>query len=81
MYSAGIIAGYGAMPIDMADANYNIEAEDRNCIDLIIEEKRKLNPWDMVNDTHRLGGAWDQIYKGGVGNHQIISKDLILMAG
>lgn len=50
-------------------------------INPIIEKKRCLNPWDMVADTHTPGKAWAQIYNNGLGNHQIIPKDLIKMKG
>lgn len=74
-------SGYGAMPIDMPEINSDIYKADSAIIDPIIEEKRALNPWDMVNDTHKEGGAWHQTYKGGLGNHHVIDKDLIKVAG
>ena len=50
-------------------------------INPIVERKRTLNLWDMVNDTHSSGKAWDLVYNGGLGNHKIISKKLIKNKG
>ena len=43
----------------------------------IISDKRKLNPWILVQETHKPGGAWDKTYDCGKGNHKVISKQLI----
>lgn len=72
---------YGAMPISFTFHDIMIDCEDTKIIDPIVEEKRKLDPWDMVAETHKSGGAWDQIYRDGAGNHKIISRDLIRQAG
>lgn len=74
-------SGFGAMPIDISDSNYEISSKDKDIIDPIIKSKRKLDPWDMVKDTHKPGGAWDQTYQNGKGNHKIISKKMIKDAG
>ena len=50
-------------------------------INEIVEKKRSSFPWDLVNETHKLGGAWDQIYANGKGNHQEIPVDLIRKVG
>ena len=34
-----------------------------------------------VEDTHKSGGAWDKIYQGGLGNHQVIPVELIRQVG
>ena len=72
-------SGYGAMPIeDGYDcSNLSLTAEDYRIIDPIVEEKRQLAPWDLVNETHKAGGAWDQVYRSGLGNHCIIPINLI----
>ena len=69
------------MPIDISDSNYEISLIDMDIVDPIIESKRSLNPWDMVKDTHKPGGAWDRTYQNGKGNHRIISKKMIKDAG
>lgn len=74
-------SGFGAMPIDISDSNYEISLIDMDIVDPIIESKRSLNPWDMVKDTHKPGGAWDRTYQNGKGNHRIISKKMIKDAG
>lgn len=72
--------GFGSLPILM---NYhtNISPSDISKIDPIVEKKRLLNPWDMVEDTHTEGKAWSQIYNNGVGDHRIIPKPLIRLRG
>lgn len=72
--------GFGAMPITTS-FNEKIEEKDSLIINRIIEEKRLLNPWDLVHETHKPGGAWDQTYDNGNGNHKVISVDLIKAVG
>ena len=62
---------------------YHVELDEdfMNIIDPIVEKKRLLNPWDMVSDTHSLGKAWDLIYRGGLGDHQVIPQELIRSKG
>lgn len=72
--------GFGAMNIRMA-YDISIRAEYMNIINPIVENKRCLNPWEMVEDTHKPGKAWDQIYNNGLGNHCIIPKNLIKAKG
>lgn len=72
--------GFGAMPIRM-EYDVDICQEYLNIINPIIDEKRALNPWEMVEDTHKLGKAWDKIYNNGLGNHCIIPKELIRTRG
>lgn len=73
--------GFGAMPIFNSRDDYLINTEDAPAIDNIIEEKRVLDPWVLVSETHKPGGAWDQIYSGGQGNHKVIPAELIKAAG
>lgn len=72
--------GFGALPIRMR-YNVFIHSNDKYIINPIIEKKRILNAWDMVNDTHSPGKAWDLIFRGGLGDHQIIPKELIKSKG
>ena len=72
--------GFGALPVRMRYA-VKIEQDYVKIINPLIEKKRKLNPWDMVSDTHSPGKAWDLIYKGGLGDHQVIPKELIKNKG
>ncbi len=74
--------GSGAMPIDITYEDVHIENDEhRKCIDSIVENKRTMDPWKLVNDTHKKNGAWDKIYKNGSGNHNVISLGLIKEVG
>lgn len=73
--------GYGAMPISIASGNVLISDFDATYVDQIVEVKRELNPWDMVEETHKQDGAWARIYRDGLGNHCIIPTELIKAVG
>jgi hypothetical protein len=60
---------------------YLLNYEDTIIIDPIIDSKRVLKPWDLVRETHGEGGAWDFVYKDGLGDHQMIPKQLIQTRG
>ena len=67
--------GSGATPILM---RYNNSIEgNTDTIDQIIDEKCKLNPWEMVKDTHKSGGSWHTVYRGGEGRFDEIPQHLI----
>lgn len=73
--------GYGAEPITIS-SEYSIpNNDDRVIIDQIVEQKRILQPWDMVDDVHRENGAWYKIYNNGAGDHYTIEKELIKNIG
>lgn len=72
--------GFGALPIRM-QYSINIKENDLKIINPIVEKKRLLNPWDMVNDTHCQGKAWDLIYKNGLGEYKVIPQELIKSKG
>lgn len=72
---------FGGMPISISEAPFEINTEDKSRINKIIETKRKLYPWDLVRETHKPGGAWDQIFRGGQGYGSIIPPDLIKRVG
>lgn len=71
---------FGGMPIRL-EYSTNLENSFRSIIDPIVVSKRNLNPWIMVDDTHRPGMAWDYVYKGGLGSYQEIPKLLIKTKG
>lgn len=73
--------GFGAMPISNLYGEYSVKNCDVEIIDKIVREKRILDPWVMVAETHKPNGAWDQTYQGGVGNHTVIPNELIRTAG
>lgn len=72
--------GFGAIPIRV---KYDVEiAPDyMRIIDPIIEQKRRLDPWDMVTDTHQRGKAWSLTFQDGLGSYSVIPKDLIRTRG
>lgn len=73
---------FGSMTIiPIVPYQVDIDSNVRKIIDPIIKKKRELYPWDLVNETHKPGGAWDTIYRGGLGNHDIIPNDLIRTNG
>ena len=68
------------MPITFFGNNESVtelDSDNRALIDRVVEEKRSLPPWDLVEETHKPGGAWDRVYQNGKGNHQNIPNDLI----
>lgn len=73
--------GFGSMPITLSYDGADIKPEDISHIDPIVEEKRKLNPWKMVEETHKAGGAWEKIYNNGAGDRTIIPIELIREMG
>lgn len=73
--------GYGAMPISFSSIKYDVAKEDKQLIDSIVESKRVLAPWDLVEETHKKGSAWDKTYKNGSGSHEVIPTELIKAVG
>lgn len=73
--------GFGAMPISILEKAPDLPEKDTMEINEIVEDKRTPFPWDLVNETHKPGGAWDRIYANGRGNHQEIPVDLIRKVG
>jgi len=73
--------GYGAMPIIHTGEDSTLDDSTKRYVNPIVEEKRELYPWAMVEETHKPNGAWDRIYRNGYGNHCTIPTDLIKTAG
>ena len=73
--------GYGAMPITFPYRSITIEAPNKKIIDEIVEKKREMDPWELVEETHKKNGAWEKIYKNGEGNRDVIPTELIKVAG
>lgn len=72
-------SGYGAMPITntYADTSKYTEGEYR-LIDSIVENKRGLAPWLMMNKIRESGGAWDITFRRlGRNSHAFIPIKLI----
>lgn len=68
--------GSGAMKI-IRNFDIDIEECDKEICDPIIEEKRAMSTWKLVEESHKPGGAWDKTFAGGKGNHCRISEELI----
>lgn len=68
--------GFGALPIRMQYVT-NICSDDQRIINYIVDKKRRLNLWYMVDDIQCPNKAWYKIYNHGLGNHQVIPKELI----
>ncbi|MBQ7131228.1 MAG: DUF4065 domain-containing protein [Oscillospiraceae bacterium] len=68
---------FGAMPITSSYDSADISANDKLLINPIVVEKRQMDPWQLVDDTHKPGGAWAQVYNNGLGSHTVIPVDLI----
>ena len=62
---------------DIYDIPGELPKKVKEVINKVIREKINLNPWEMVEQTHRKGGAWFIIYNNGKGNKNIIPKELI----
>lgn len=78
--------GSGGMPITLTVffkpyEDLNFDKKNKKLIDAIVEEKRDMNPWDMVDETHKEGSAWHMIYNGGVGDKEVIPPELIKEKG
>lgn len=71
---------FGSMPIRRRFA-IDLTQRVKAAIDPIIEAKRRMDPWELVRETHKKNGAWDMVYKDGAGNGETISKELIASRG
>ncbi len=70
--------GSGGNPIRFKFQNLDqTKIKFKDIVDRVVEEKRKVNPWEMVDDTHTSGGAWDRVFGEGEGEFQVIPNELI----
>jgi uncharacterized phage-associated protein len=70
--------GYGSTEIYETDKpNASFSKDEMLVMDSIVEEKRAIKIWNLVNATHEPGKPWDRIYRGGLGNKEIIPKAVI----
>lgn len=67
----------GSMSIVFAIKRGIVEEQDKQLIDSVVREKRKMSPWELVDETHVKGGAWDKVFKGGIGYGKVIPPELI----
>lgn len=73
--------GSGAMPIAITYDNVDIDSSDATIIDPLVNWKRSMEPWELVAETHKPGGAWAQTYCSGEGNRRVIPTSLIKEVG
>lgn len=77
-----LFCGFGSMPLDLIyDDAISLDPTDEYETNNIIDIKRSLDPWELVEETHRPGGAWDEIFNSGMGNHTEIPTTLIKEVG
>ncbi len=72
--------GKGAEPIK-SNFEINIDINSIKIIDKVIKEKIEKKPWELVNETHKEGGAWECVYDNGEGTYKIIPIELIRKKG
>lgn len=77
-----VFCGYGAGKILSTYPDLDIPNTVTSIIDPVIEERRNYSPWDLVDETHEPGKAWDTIYQNGEGSHceipiQLIQRDFL----
>lgn len=73
-----VFSGYGASKIQNIYAS-DIDPKDTAHIDPIVEKLRLLDPWELVNMTHRPNQPWDRVYNGKIDKEGLIDKRLLVM--
>lgn len=74
--------GFGASPLfELSNDNVDFNTKDKQIIDSLVEIYRDKNPWELVEESHAKGKAWDIVYSYGIGNKKIIPKELIATYG
>ncbi|BEU88686.1 hypothetical protein TAMA11512_21500 [Selenomonas sp. TAMA-11512] len=70
--------GYGSTEIYETDEpNVSFSDDEIAVMNNIVADKRNIKVWELVNATHEQGKPWDRIYRGGLGNKEIIPKAVI----
>lgn len=76
--------GFGSMKIRSIypeSENIQLSSEYKNTINMIVNQKRQLDPWTLVEETHAKDKAWDITYQDGMGENDIIEIGLIATHG
>ena len=59
-------------------SSYKVESIPHSeIIDQVVDEKKQMNPWDLVAESHRKGSPWNLIYQDGQGSHQVIPLEFM----
>lgn len=68
---------YGALKLNKhIEIEIPFKRKERKLIDNVIVEKRRRNPWELVEETHKEGSPWyETCTNEGLGS--IITKELI----
>ena len=73
---------FGAMDIYYLPTDVpELADSEKRRINAIVDEKRKVLPWELVADTHAPKKAWSLIYRGGLGYKNVIPKEVIARYG
>ena len=67
---------YAGMPILLNYDNFNLCNEITSIVDDVIDQKKDIPIWKLVECTHKAGGPWDITIKK-FGLRSIINSDLI----
>ena len=51
---------------------------DTKTLDTCLESFKGWTAYELVNKSHRKGGAWDSVYQGGEGRDRVIDFELIV---
>ncbi len=51
---------------------------DRVVVHSVIVACTQISAWELVRKSHRENGPWDKVYRGGIGNGEIIRKEDII---
>lgn len=71
--------GFGTIPIMFLyeEEKEIIAKSDQEYIDKVVEQKRKLMPWEWETEIQNEDDAWAQVWQDGKGNKAVITKELI----
>lgn len=67
---------YAGTPISVT-FNVSVDSSDVSLINSIIDSYISIPASTLVNKSHRKGGAWDIVYRDGIGNRDVIPFSLI----
>lgn len=72
-----LFAGYGASEI-ASKYDINIREQEQQEIIPIIKRLIQIDPWQLVEMTHKKGGPWDWTYDEGRGINGIINFEMLI---
>lgn len=70
---------FSSAPITCTYADIDLNKLDVALIDSVIEDKRKLSSWELIQEIHHACSAWYKTYIVNDGYKRIIVKELIKM--